>query len=747
MRRATLVTTLLVAFLVLGIPQAEARKCFFIFRCPDEVPSTPDDDRVVTTVIYDAVEGRDILGEIPRDRYIGPVVLDDEANTFAQRQTFQGGATVGGSLNLGSPGVVVLAYNATSGRYEVAGVDLQMNLNQVFGTNKGITLKANDPTTGQIRRLITLQAQSPYDRPAVTWTDKNSRNQASLYWHDLNFGDGARHHQLEVKTSADPNGTTPQAMLTRFTLDTDTDLATAGFAYSDTIELQQDYRIQHPMGLVYRMDKDPAGSSSTKLMELKAQVDPSNNTIVNLDPFTINPGEGTGYVRLFRSTNAPNAKLIAYRGDGTATSTFTLDATTGSLTQVANITATGTLTNTGNVVINGDIQRVGALNVVGSTATMRFRVPYVGVDTTLGTMKTSLGSSEETLLGIDPLSADPTKGANIRLFRETNTIGSKSFTIFRGDGTNAETFKVDAGRGDITRVANITATGNLTAGPLTKLINAFGSLGIKANLQGSTSTDLVFYPPGLNKRIRLEFWDRPENETPVYRPLSIETHGPADPNSQEHHVSFYSHNGTSFQAKTFEWHWGPDWDDRVKVYPNLHLLKQLWVNGTMRSIRNNSQTEPTSYPSAILAQNSDQTPGNGITIGFTGADTLGTEREFAGIRGHFVDHSSSSIDGEMSFWLSLGNTRREVAHVNATTWSFNKTVATPNARVASVIAESATVHAVAFTQPEPDVGYGVTCTPNWGTTTWVTTKTEAGYTVNFGTAAPPGATVDCLTFR
>ena len=48
---------------------------------------------------------------------------------------------------------------------------------------------------------------------------------------------------------------------------------------------------------------------------------------------------------------------------------------------------------------------------------------------------------------------------------------------------------------------------------------------------------------------------------------------------------------------------------------------------------------------------------------------------------------------------------------------------------------------------EPNANYGVVVTPSWGTTTFITAKTTGGFTINFGTTAPAGATVDWLIFR
>ncbi len=55
--------------------------------------------------------------------------------------------------------------------------------------------------------------------------------------------------------------------------------------------------------------------------------------------------------------------------------------------------------------------------------------------------------------------------------------------------------------------------------------------------------------------------------------------------------------------------------------------------------------------------------------------------------------------------------------------------------------------AVTFPRAEVDAAFGVCATPSWGTTVWVTAKSTTGCTVNFGTVAPAGGTVDLITFR
>lgn len=67
--------------------------------------------------------------------------------------------------------------------------------------------------------------------------------------------------------------------------------------------------------------------------------------------------------------------------------------------------------------------------------------------------------------------------------------------------------------------------------------------------------------------------------------------------------------------------------------------------------------------------------------------------------------------------------------------------------IAQAVTTAATSVAVTFPRAEVDASYGVVATPSWGTTVWVTAKSTTGCTINFGTAAPAGGTVDFITFR
>ncbi len=68
-------------------------------------------------------------------------------------------------------------------------------------------------------------------------------------------------------------------------------------------------------------------------------------------------------------------------------------------------------------------------------------------------------------------------------------------------------------------------------------------------------------------------------------------------------------------------------------------------------------------------------------------------------------------------------------------------------KVAQAVTAAASSVAVTFPRTEVDTSYGVCATPSWSSTVWISGKTTTGCTLNFGTAAPAGATVDYITFR
>ena len=54
---------------------------------------------------------------------------------------------------------------------------------------------------------------------------------------------------------------------------------------------------------------------------------------------------------------------------------------------------------------------------------------------------------------------------------------------------------------------------------------------------------------------------------------------------------------------------------------------------------------------------------------------------------------------------------------------------------------------VTFATREPDTHYQIQVEPSWNTSWWITNKTVTGFTVNFGTASPSGASFSWARLR
>lgn len=63
------------------------------------------------------------------------------------------------------------------------------------------------------------------------------------------------------------------------------------------------------------------------------------------------------------------------------------------------------------------------------------------------------------------------------------------------------------------------------------------------------------------------------------------------------------------------------------------------------------------------------------------------------------------------------------------------------------VADTETTLDVTFGTAHSNASYAVMCTPNWNTTCFVSNKTTAGFTLNFGTAAGPSSLADWLVVR
>lgn len=254
--------------------------------------------------------------------------LQNNAGTSLASFNGSGGLTLpSNGLTVGSTQLVL-----SGGRVGIGtsspGATLDVNGNIIVGTNQGITLTASTPSSGNITRLITLKASSQYDRPWISHYDYTNRHGASFGLHHTNFTDGGVDKTWEIKTSADPNGSQPSAMLTRFAIEYDTDLADVIFGDIETIGIHNNYgdRIE----FVAQM-RDSSDIASHAIGQWITELGAGDSTLMSFDTLTLT-GTADATLRFFRETNTTGQRrIVVMKGDGTATETFTINADTGQL--------------------------------------------------------------------------------------------------------------------------------------------------------------------------------------------------------------------------------------------------------------------------------------------------------------------------------------------------------------------------------------------------------------------------------
>lgn len=220
------------------------------------------------------------------------------------------------------------------------------NLTMSTGEATEYSAQTGDST---ITRNIALQALDDYSRAWVTSLDKNSRNQASIGWHGINFGDGIDHHAFEIKTSVSPTNPTPDMMQTRFAVQSDKDLSSIVMNYLQS--------------------------------------------------------------------------LIMYKGDGSSTITFQVDADTGKITTVG----------------TSDQPNLSMIDSTGAEARFgKDTSNYIGINKKngAGSQLKAVDQTGSSTLDLDAVPSDGTSSAIVRLFRNTSTTSTaSSFSVYKGDGT------------------------------------------------------------------------------------------------------------------------------------------------------------------------------------------------------------------------------------------------------------------------------------------------------------------------
>ncbi|HSE61500.1 MAG TPA: hypothetical protein VLA88_04365 [Candidatus Saccharimonadales bacterium] len=299
-------------------------------------------------------------------------------------------------------------------------------------TGQLIMHSVNDPG-GFVQKNIVFQDEGVLSRGGPVWIDAAGRVQAWLGWHDQIPG-GSSHHGVEVKTASDPSGGAPNNLVTRFRLKSDADQTQAAFYSCQMLYIENGiYSPDTQFGITFNTPQSGSvalGTSSGiyELGKLTFNVDSTGEATMDLG---VGLDNTTGaHIRMFRDSNVPTANLALYAADGTSTTTFFIDAKTGGVTQAGRLQ----YKTTGNIV-------------------MFNQTPIID-------------GSGHTIVDNDVMTQDASHNATYRVFRNTNTSQTRSFRILKGDGTNTDSFVVNAGTGDVTVTGDLNVSGNITANNL-----------------------------------------------------------------------------------------------------------------------------------------------------------------------------------------------------------------------------------------------------------------------------------------
>jgi hypothetical protein len=299
-------------------------------------------------------------------------------------------------------------------------------------TGQLILHTVNDPG-GFVQKNIIFQDEGELSRGGPVWIDSAGRVQAWFGWHDK-IPSGSSHHGVEVKTAADPSGPNTNVLVTRFRLKSDADQTQAAFYSCEMLYIENGiYSPDTQFGITFNTPQSgsvAAGTSSGIYTLGKVTFNVDSSGVATMD-LGVGLDNTTGAkIRMFRDSNVASANLAIYAADGTATQTYFIDAKTGGVTQAGRLQ----YKTTGGIVM---------LN----------QTPIID-------------GSGHTVVDNDVMTQDASHNATFRLFRNTSTTQTRSFRILKGDGTNTDSFVVNAGTGDVTVTGNLNVTGAIAANNL-----------------------------------------------------------------------------------------------------------------------------------------------------------------------------------------------------------------------------------------------------------------------------------------
>ena len=110
--------------------------------------------------------------------------------------------------------------------------------------------------------------------------------------------------------------------------------------------------------------------------------------------------------------------------------------------------------------------------------------------------------------------------------------------------------------------------------------------------------------------------------------------------------------------------------------------------------------------------------------------------------GYDAGKPTTGLYGGMPFWSSSTG---KIEFWNGSKW-LDSLDSDPYSRGSGVAVTSGATSKT-ITLNEHDSNYVAMCSPNWGTTWWVTAKTTTSFVLNFGTVAPTGAIIDWFARR
>jgi hypothetical protein len=144
-------------------------------------------------------------------------------------------------------------------------------------------------------------------------------------------------------------------------------------------------------------------------------------------------------------------------GSTFSTPALRIAATTGAVT-IASTLASGALTVTGASILNGAVSGITTLSVTGNSTVKDLKLTNATSSIDVGT-----STNATTVLDFDFPDISTATGA-IRVFRNTNTSGTRDFTIYKGNGTGTSVFSVSAASSTVaTGALTVTGTGVFTS--------------------------------------------------------------------------------------------------------------------------------------------------------------------------------------------------------------------------------------------------------------------------------------------